>query len=48
MYRFNEMLFAEMIENLNCRGRQIPQPIDKKTLGKSILQVPDTGMSQYW
>ena len=32
MYRFNGMLFYEMIENLHCQGCRIQQPIDKKTL----------------
>ena len=30
MYRFNEMLFYEMIENLKRQGCRIRQPIDKK------------------
>ena len=30
MLKFNEMLFYETIENLNCQGCRIRQPIDKK------------------
>ena len=30
MFKFNEMFFCEMIENLNCQGCRIRQPINKK------------------
>ena len=30
MLKFNEMHFYEAIENLNCQGCRIRQPIDKK------------------
>ena len=30
MFKSNDMLFHEMIENLNCQGCRIRQLIDKK------------------
>ena len=30
MLKFNEMLFYEVIENLNCQGCRNQQPINKK------------------
>ena len=30
MFKFNEMFFYETIENINCQGCRIQQPIEKK------------------
>ena len=37
MFKFNEMLFYEIIENLNCQGCRIRQPIDKKHWQTEVL-----------
>ena len=35
MFKFNEIFFNERIENLNCQGCRIRQPIDKKQKQKT-------------